>query len=137
MFRVVRQAEWYSVEQCEANEDTLYVFGDNSMQTGMAGQAVIRKCGNSFGIPTKRYPIMDDRSFFRDTESDKMSVMLALTMLSQKVVKGKYSKLVFPADGLGTGLAMMPIKSPLIYKYLNDGLKLMFGLDLGVSESIG
>ena len=131
MFKVIVQKEWYSVEQCEANEDTLYVFGDNSIQVGMVGQAVIRNCVNSFGIPTKKFPSMSENSFYNDGENDKMSIMLALTILSNRVVKGRYSKLVFPYDGLGTGLSQMPTRSPILYKYLNDELELMFGVKLG------
>ena len=53
---IILQKEYYSVEQCLANPDTLYVFGDNTQRFGKGGQAQIRDCKNSFGVCTKLYP---------------------------------------------------------------------------------
>ena len=45
-----------------------YLFGDNMIGKGMAGQAIIRGLPNAFGIPTKNLPAMTEQSFFTDDE---------------------------------------------------------------------
>ena len=47
---------WYTTELVESNPDCLFVFGDNLKHKGHGGQAIIRDCSNTFGIPTKREP---------------------------------------------------------------------------------
>lgn len=48
--------EPYTIQLLNQNKHKIYVFGDNMKRYGKGGQAVIRDCPNSFGIPTKRYP---------------------------------------------------------------------------------
>ena len=47
---------WWSKEDCNKNPKALFVFGDNDIEKGIGGQAVIRNCTNTIGIPTKKYP---------------------------------------------------------------------------------
>ncbi len=129
MVKVEVQEEWYSIEMCGANVRTLYIFGDNTQEEGCGGQAVIRYEPNSFGIPTKRAPSMEEESFFNDSPIQFLKVEMAITNLFRCILSGKYDRVVFPADGLGTGLSEMPKRSPILYDYLNERLQSCFGVE--------
>lgn len=114
----------FSVELCRANPDKIYVFGDNLLKRGKGGQAVIRDEPNTFGIPTKRAPSMAEGSFFSDKPDEARAITEVLGELLKLMQDGK--TLVFPAAGLGTGLAQLEQRSPLIWKYLNYSLTHLF-----------
>jgi len=118
------QEEYFSVKQCNSNPMNLYIFGDNSLHYGKKGQAVIRDCDNSIGIPTKRKPNMSDDAFMRDEKKDYESVAKAIKELEERSTK--YSNLVFPKNGIGTGLAMMDKTSPKLFKKLYEVLNTKF-----------
>ncbi len=107
-----------TVARCNKNKDKIFVFGDNAIMKGKKGQAVIRDCGNSFGIPTKRYPSMKEGSFFTDTLKDKILIMTRLLELRNLAYNGK--TIVFPEDGIGTGLSVMGYKSPHLYILMHN-----------------
>lgn len=54
----------FNEQTCNNNPNKLFVFGDNCEGRGMAGQACIRNCHNSFGIPTKKKTVYDGRFFY-------------------------------------------------------------------------
>jgi hypothetical protein len=54
-----------------------------------------------------------------------------LNALRELYVKGEYFTLVFPSAGIGTGLAKMPEKSPIIYAEMCDILLKHFGVRNG------
>lgn len=114
-----------SVSSCRASPNSVFVFGDNLVQKGKAGQACIRDEVNAFGIPTKRYPSMSDSSFFSDLPDEREAVRSALRSL---FLMSKCRVLVFPANGVGTGLAKMKEKSPIIYNEMCEILLKHFGI---------
>lgn len=122
-------ADRFSVELCRANPNKLYVFGDNLARWGTAGQACIRREPNSFGVPTKRYPDTVAHAYFSDAKCERNHVLNALREL---YVKSEYFTLVFPSAGIGTGLAKMPEKSPLIYAEMCGILLKHFGVKNGL-----
>lgn len=128
MVEVIVQEEWYSIEQCRENPRTLYVFGDNTEGVGTGGQAQIRYEPNSIGIPTKRTPSMSEDSFFSDLSIQGWLMAQAVTNVLAETISDKYDTIVFPKDGLGTGLSEMPTRSPVLYEYLNDKLYEHFGV---------
>lgn len=128
MVEVIKQDEWYSKDMCKQNPKTLYVFGDNTAEVGCGGQAQIRYEPNSIGIPTKRKPTMEDDAFFNDNPVQLLKIEQAISNLLVVLASGKYTKLVFPEDGLGTGLAELPTRSPAAYAYLNDRIYECFGI---------
>lgn len=111
----------YSKKIVQENPDKIFVFGDNLEEYGKGGQAIIRDCQNSFGIPTKRKPSMSKDSFFSDQEDEFKIVENKLRDLF-KLNK----EIVFPVDGLGTGLAKMEEKSPLLFKRMNEIINKFF-----------
>lgn len=126
--KAVKQKEWYSVQQCRENPKTLYVFGDNLIGVGKGGQAQIRDEKNTFGIPTKRLPTMNDDAFFNDWASETLQVVGEIHKLVE--LSKDYDLVVFPADGLGTGLAKMDKVSPKLFNIMNNYIKQYFGVQL-------
>ena len=119
----------FSIEDCNANPNSIYIFGNNLQAWGKGGQAIIRDCPNTFGIPTKRLPSMNEDSFFNDEFDEYEAVKSAIEKLIILKYTRKDTVFVFPEDGLGTGLAKMNIKSPKLFKYMNDQLNKHFGLN--------
>ena len=118
----------FSVEDCNNNPDKIYVFEDNLIHKGKGGQAIIRDCPNTFGIPIKRLPSIDSDSFFNDEFDEYEAVKSAIEKLAVMKYSRKEVTFVFPTDGLGTGLAQMKTKSPKLFKYMNEQLNKHFGV---------
>lgn len=115
-----------TVELLRSNPDRIYVFGDNLLRRGTAGQAAVRGEPNAFGIPTKRAPSMAPTAFFSDRPDEVLAVLQALREL---YVLARTRTVVFPAAGLGTGLARMASSSPEAYQQMRSILSLHFGFD--------
>lgn len=105
-----------SPEVCAKHPGVTFVFGDNLEGWGKAGQACIRDCENSIGIPTKRRPSMDNDAFFSDKPDEFTAVRNALSRIS------KMKHIGIPTRGIGTGLAKLPECSPRIYELIRDAL---------------
>lgn len=108
---------------CRANPNKIYVFEDNLIKKGKAGQACIRDEPNAFGIPTKRLPAITKEAFFSDREDEFKAVTEAFKELIEIAA---YKEVIFPAAGLGTGLAKMEQYSPKLFKHLNLLIKTHF-----------
>lgn len=110
------------------NQNTcLYVFGDNLAEVGYGGQAKeMRDEPNAIGIPTKRNP----RLYLNDGDFDEV-----VPIIKQKVgrLRGflalSDTVVVFPADGIGTGLANLSSQAPMIWGYLCAALA-----DIGIKN---
>jgi hypothetical protein len=110
-------------ETCRQHGDKVFVFGDNLIHKGKAGQACIRDEPNSFGIPTKRLPSMSDNAFFSDKDEE---FDIILTCLRELYRLSKTTEIVFPLE-IGTGLSKMPDKSPKLYRKMIQILREHFG----------
>ena len=123
---------FYSVEVCEINPQKLFVFGDNTLRYGKAGQAQIRGCTNSVGLATKFNPGMEDEDFFSDAQLEKCTEIMLRDIEKIKLCLSNparnFDTLVFPVNGFGTGLSMLPIKAPTAYKNLCNMLYQTFGV---------
>lgn len=78
----------------------------------MGGQAKeMRGEPNAYGIPTKWSPGMLETDFFTDADYDlvKLDIIKAHTFLKS------VDKIVWPADGIGTGLARLNETAPKIF----------------------
>src|SRR5688572_11887327 len=113
----------YTRQLIMANPSVLFVFGDNLARVGYGGQAAeARGCLNSIGIPTKVSPaqfIFDD-----DVEEDinrfKVPIVQAFAILRKHLRSG--GTIVWPKDGVGTGLARLPTTAPRLHATI-EGLK--------------
>jgi hypothetical protein len=120
----IKKIKRYSIELVESNPDSLFIFGDNLIKKGMKGQAIIRHCVNAFGIPTKKLPANTSVSFFDDIEYDKNIIYIKSAI---DTIPSSYKCIIFPEDGLGTGLAQLPTKAPKTYAFLINALNERFG----------
>ena len=130
MTKIITQQEYYSVQDCMNNPTKLYVFGDNVVNHGKGGQAIIRDCPNTFGIPTKMFPSITIESYFMDTPESFDYVDTKFIELYNIFKSNKYEVIIFPKDGLGTGLARMPQYSPKLFNHMCESIKSHFGLEM-------
>lgn len=108
-------------EDLRANPGVLYVFGDNDMRKGLGGQAAeMRGEPNAVGIRTKWAPSADAGAFFSDDDFDRIVEMIDedLDRVYDHVSRG--GLVVFPMDGIGTGLAKLEQCAPRVLDYLNE-----------------
>lgn len=125
---------YYNYDLVTSNPNKLFVFGDNCQRKGKGGQAVIRNLPNTFGVATKRRPSMDSDAFFADELDDFRSLKKDMDMLYQIYQAKVFSNIVFPVNGLGTGLSNMPKYSPVAFKRLLDRLFEEYGLSWHVTN---
>lgn len=115
----------------------MFIFGDNNISEGEGGQAVIRNEPNAYGIPTKKYPNFDPRSFYTDKEfeENKYHIDKAITKIMSK--SKNYDVIVLPENGFGTGLARLESRAPKTFEYVKEVVRNMAEeLEPGVSSSI-
>lgn len=108
-----------------AEPQTLFVFGDNIGRYGKGGQAKeMRGEPNAIGVPTKWSPGMEPQEFFADAQLPGVvrdEIDLAFGRLFMHVACG--GEIVWPEDGIGTGLAQLQERAPLIWAYIESGRK--------------
>lgn len=108
------------------NPKTLFVFGDNLMERGLGGQAKeMRGEPNAVGIPTKRAPSMAVSAFFHNGDFDTFVATVApiFMRLFKYTIAG--GEVVWPRDGVGTGLAALQDRAPKLWLFLEDNRKLL------------
>lgn len=105
----------YNENILKANPDKIYIFGDNEERWGKINQSIIRDEPNAFGIATKKRPSMDDDAFFTDNEFEANKKIIDEDIAK---IKADGRPIVFPEDGIGTGLAGLKNKAPRTYEYL-------------------
>ena len=98
----------------QAEPEVLFVFGDNLVREGRGGQAKeMRGERNAIGIPTKRYPSMIAWSFLSDENFVEWARESGPEICQLLAHEGK---IVWPAAGIGTGLAELQQRAPLIWR---------------------
>lgn len=118
---MIRRVKHITREMLRANPDTLFVFGDNMIGKGFGGQAKeMRGEPNAVGIPTKLLPAVRPGSFFRDEDFDraKPKIDAAFSRLQAHASAG--GEIVWPEDGIGTGLAQLPTRAPRIWRLIEE-----------------
>lgn len=116
----VRFQKWITRQDLRNNPKVYYVFGDNVQRVGLGGQAKeMRGEPNAIGVVTKWAPGWDEADYFNDVN---MGAWLALESDLIKIANhlAHINTIVFPSDGLGTGLSELPRRAPKMYKKLYD-----------------
>jgi len=101
------------------NPKIYYIFGDNEMRKGFGGQA--RTCRgkvNAIGIATKIAPSMSEGSFWSDDDYDRCTKIIDKDLKLVKELLSQGRIVIYPSDGIGTGLSALPERCPKIYQYL-------------------
>ena len=118
-----------------ANPKLVYVFGDNVARYGYAGQAAAcRDMPNAHGIAT----LWEPGKHFDDRDYQKIAAILiedidALAACFMYNLSFRETNIVFPLDGIGTGLARMPEEAPACYDFMCGYLELKLGITNNVS----
>ena len=114
---------YWTVASVKLDSLSLYVFGDNNIGKGRGGQAIIRNLPNTVGIPTKKYPNNYVSSFYTDEDYDDniQRINAAVDTIIERSVN--YKRVILPADGLGTGLAMLAQKASKTNEYLLQAIE--------------
>ena len=121
--------QFYTADLLRTNPDKIFIFGDNKLRTGKAGQACIRSESNTYGIPTKLFPSNGPGAFFSDKEDELELVKSSVEGLWNLYCEG--TNIVFPKDGIGTCLADLKNRSPFIFELLNRTLLEDYGFNNG------
>jgi len=118
------KVERYTRFVIRARPTWLYVFGDNMKRRGLGGQAKeARGEPNAIGIPTKWAPGTRGVDYF--TSGDLYAVKDILDQAFEKLEAHLAAGgcVVWPADGIGTGLAELPTRAPKIHAYIEERLR--------------
>jgi hypothetical protein len=129
----IEVVERYTNADVRANPDKVYVFGDNVMRRGTGGQAQIRNNPNAMGIATKLAPSMEEAAFMSDGDLARNKAIIDADIAA---IKATNKTVVFPKDGLGTGLAKLKEKAPQTYEYLKNKLLQEFGFNNDTGTTI-
>lgn len=112
----------YRRDDARRNPSVLYVFGDNVKRVGDRGQAAeMRLEPNAIGIATKYTPDLCFGNEPEQVSAQNRVVDHDMKRLFEHVKKGGI--VVWPSDGVGTGTAFLPERSPDTYDYLESKLK--------------
>lgn len=114
-------SKWYSIDQCRKNPTSIFIFGDNyNMRSGNGGQAIIRDQDNAIGICTKWNPGTEDKDYFDDKDYEKIIKLIDedINRVNMYIEEKGYKDIVFPFQGIGTGLSTMQTKAPKVFCYL-------------------
>lgn len=97
------------------NPAVIYLFGDNELRVGLGGQAdAMRGEPNAHGIATLLAP----GRFWHETDFERQCKILErdFTFPMQKLAEGRL--IVYPTDGVGTGLAALEKNAPSTFAHL-------------------
>jgi hypothetical protein len=147
---IIINKDYWTAKEAKENKTALYIFGDNLKEKGKGGQACIRGLSNALGIPTKKFPSMNEDSFFSDSELKQniKHIDQSIEKIKKAIKIKQYQNIIFPPledreiaktqrcwflTGLGTGLAFLPSRAPKTYTYLCSAVQKLVE-DLGHSK---
>lgn len=127
---IIRQS-FITRSDLKANPQIRYVFGDNLTKKGLGGQAAeMRGEPNAYGISTKASPTefaQDTFDMFMQFEAVWDAEFATLLHYSPSYSLNDLI-IVFPLRGIGTGLAAMSSKAPILYATLCKRLEASLGI---------
>jgi hypothetical protein len=98
-----------------ANPKTLYVFGDNERRVGYGGQAAeMRDEPNAVGVATLKAPGV----FWTEDDAERQCAVIDRDFKPAETALLIGGIVVFPLDGIGTGLAALEAHSPTTFRHL-------------------
>lgn len=113
-------------EMLQAEPEKLFVFGDNFSRRGYGEQASeMRGEPNAVGISTKKRPSMEEDAFLTDESIVRWGFYSGAAITKLLAFEGV---IVWPAVGIGTGLAGLEKRAPRIWRAIQ---RLQAGLDCG------
>lgn len=111
------------------NRNTLFVFGDNMLRKGLGGQAKeMRGEPNSIGIPTKHSPGTQPYDYFINSDLQNAKIRGEINQgfkkLREQLLNNK--DIVFPKNGIGTGLSQLETYAPDILRYIELHIRFLY-----------
>lgn len=123
----------YSRKEIQDNLDFLYIFGDNYERIGFGGQAKeARGEPNAVGIRTKRKASYGQDAFLGDETYYENCAAIIEDFAPIATYLKIGGAVVWPADGIGTGLAKLQEFAPATLEFINN-LMYMFEQLYGVA----
>ena len=128
----IKVMQRYTREDLRAHPGWYFVFGDNWKRQGLGGQAAAaRGEPNAVGVCTKKAPTYNEDDFLTDMEycDNVTQIFNDLERVFFSLHSG--GTVVWPADGIGTGIADLPNRAPETLKFINnlvDSLKAVYGV---------
>ena len=123
----------YTSDYLRKHPDIIFVFGDNLSRTGNGGQAIIRNEPNAIGLVSKRTPDHSPTAYMTGTPTDYDAVNADLSRIEELAFSGK--QLVFPAAGIGTGLARLQTTAPDLLAYIDSEISKLIHADYRLLRS--
>lgn len=101
------------------NPDVMYVFGDNTLRVGLGGQAKeMRGEPNAIGVATKFKPTMEEDAFFSDEKFTEVQSIIAKDLLPIMTALKLGKIVIWPSDGIGSGLSEIPTRAPRLWDFM-------------------
>jgi len=117
---------YYTRNMVRNMDHKLFVFGDNEYRSGFGGQAkACRDMPNAIGITTKRKPSMREDAFYCDADYVHWWTVNKLDLLTLREWLLCGGTLVWPSNGIGTGLAQLSTRAPRIKVTIDQQLQLL------------
>jgi len=126
----------YYRDDAARNPDWLYVFGDNHLRKGDGGQAYhMRGEPNAVGVRTKMTP----GEFFGNDPAEVVAqnkmIDDDMKPLFAHLLKG--GVVIWPSDGIGTGLSEMPRYAPRSFEHMKQKLAALVRVGKLFTKNVG
>jgi len=113
----------YTRKFIREHPDWLFVFGDNFARKGFGGQAAqARGEPNAIGVPTKRYPTTEEAAYLRNEDFEIWEQKSRLDRQQIETALRQGQIVVWPLDGIGSGMAKLDSYAPDIAEAIKDWL---------------
>jgi hypothetical protein len=110
-------------DDLQNNPKVLYVFGDNVERWGLKGQAKeMRGEPNAIGVATKWAPNNKAESFFSDRSYYPIMEIIRADMQPVIQALNDGRTVIWPADGIGSGLSNLEQNAPKVWQNLGKAL---------------
>ena len=117
--------KWITRADLQANPAITYVFGDNEERWGLGGQAKeMRGEPNANGVATLVSPDV----FWREDDAERQCAVIDSDMAQLFEIAGTRALIVWPLDGIGTGLADLQRRSPTTFNHIQTRLAALKGI---------
>lgn len=123
----------YTPELLHKHSNLIFVFGDNLVRNGNGGQAIIRDLPNAIGLVSKRTPDHTPTAYMTGTPEDYAAVDADLALIEDLALSGK--QIVFPAAGIGTGLASLRTTATDLLAYIDSSISQLIHTDYRLLRS--